>query len=145
MSVQNQINRINSEVITQATLIAQALSALEGKQEGGGDSPSAQVCDVTVINETSYSLLLKMISNVENVIYGFSPRQEKTATVTYSCAMGSILELAVEAASVPNFSISYSDGVEAIDSITGHNAFKLPSAKTTATITLTSSGGNEPV
>ena len=50
MSVQTQLNRINSEVISQSTLIAQAIAALEGKAIGGGSSTPSEIqtCEVEI-------------------------------------------------------------------------------------------------
>lgn len=52
MSVQSEINRINSEVSDQAALISQIKTALVGKVAGGGSSSggggSVETCSVTI-------------------------------------------------------------------------------------------------
>ena len=45
MAIQEQINRITNEVSTQTNLIAQIVSALEGKSLGGGSSSSGTASD----------------------------------------------------------------------------------------------------
>lgn len=53
MSVQTQLNRINSEVISQSTLIAQAIAALEGKAIGGGSSTPSELKTCKIIIQAS--------------------------------------------------------------------------------------------
>ena len=55
MSVQTQLNRINSEVISQSTLIAQAIAALEGKAIGGGSSTPSEIQTCEVVLQATHS------------------------------------------------------------------------------------------
>lgn len=50
MSVQSEINRINTAVTGQADLIAQIQTALEGKAGGGGGS--VETCTVTITSDS---------------------------------------------------------------------------------------------
>ena len=75
MSIQSEINRINEEVSTQESLIAQIASALEGKVAGGGNN-EPQEPQLAIFVTTA-----KLTSNNQQISFTGLPAEPKAFAV----------------------------------------------------------------
>ena len=96
MSVQTEINRINTAVNSQTTLLDQALALIEGKAAGGGGGGSVELCTVSMsVNAGTF-----YYTTLEN---GVIAHKSVTKTASYSTFSISVVKNSIVAMSFTNY------------------------------------------
>lgn len=86
MSIQSEIDRIKGEVNTQASLISQIRTAIQGKTGGSG---GVETCTVTIINNRETTIDFVYVSE-NGYVYAYVDGSE---TISFSALKNSIIVL----------------------------------------------------
>lgn len=135
MSVQSEINRINTAVNSQTTLLDQALALIEGKAAGGGGAAPA-TCTVSITSNTTDGLGKSVATCIVNGAITAVYHEGGAYAVTYeNVVCGSAFAITI--VGTPTVS-----GVERVESIAGAFYYRITAgAGETATISISSGVG----